>query len=44
MEKNSDFQYYMHIIWYEPFELDHLGQGADSILTYGEKGSLDKKV
>jgi hypothetical protein len=25
IEKMKDFQYYMHIIWNEPFESDNLG-------------------
>jgi hypothetical protein len=27
IEKINDFQYYMHIIWNEPFESDNLGKG-----------------
>jgi hypothetical protein len=27
IEKIEDFQYYMHIIWNEPFESDNLGKG-----------------
>lgn len=43
MEKNGDFQYYIHIIWYELFQSDHLGKGAGSILIYGEKVHWTKK-